>query len=93
VSAGVQRELLKQCGDRLVDPLDYAGIVQSLNYPCKLDVPADKIRAAAQALRSREGLVSALQLRFADLETEIANLQTYNPVLLKGLHDFSGRGK
>ena len=93
VSASVQRALLKQCGDRVVDPLDYAGIVHSLDYPCRLDVPADKISAAAQALRSREGLVSALQLRFPDLETDLANLQTYNPQLSLGLHEFAGRGK
>ena len=93
VSASVQRELLSQCGDRIVNPLDYNGIVHSLDYPCKLDVPADKVRAAAQALRSREGIVSALQLRFADLETTLSNLQQYNPALLQGLREFAERGK
>ena len=92
VSASVQRELLTQCGDRLVQALDYGGIVHSLDYPCALGVPTDKIRAAAQALRLREGLVSVLQLRFADLETDLVNLQQYNPQLLR-LREFSERGK
>jgi len=92
VSASVQQDLLKQCGDRFVQPLDYRGIVHSLDYPCTLDIPADKISAAAQALRSREGLVSALQLRFADIETDLSNLQQYNPQLLQ-VREFSGRGK
>lgn len=92
VSASVQQDLLKQCGDRLVQPLDYHAIVHSLDYPCTLDIPADKISVAAQALRSREGLVSALQLRFADIETDLANLQQYNPQLLR-LRKFSGVGK
>jgi len=92
VSASVQRDLLNQCGDRIVPPLDYRGIVHSLDYPCKLDIPADKIRAAAQALRSREGLVSALQLRFADVETALGNLQQDDPQLLR-LREFSETGK
>jgi hypothetical protein len=92
VSASVQQYLLKQCGDRLVQPRDYRGIVHSLDYPCTLDVPVDKISAAAQALRSREGLVSALQLRFADVETDLSNLQNLNPQLLR-LREFSEREK
>jgi hypothetical protein len=90
VSASVQDDLLKQCGDRVVPPLDYAGLVHSLDYPCKLAFPADKISATALALRSREGLVSALQLRFADVETDLANMQQYNPQLMQ-LREFSGR--
>ena len=92
VSAPVQRALLEKCGDRIVAPLDYKGIVHSLDYPCKLDAPAEKISAAAQALRSRDGLQSALQLRFADIETDLANLQTYNPQLMQ-LREYAGRGK
>jgi len=92
VSAPVQQALLQSCGDRIVPPLDYKGIVHSLDYQCKLDAPADKIAAAAQALRSRAGLESALQLRFADIETDLANLQTYNPQLMQ-LREYAGRGK
>jgi len=92
VSASVQQDLLRQCGDHLVQPLDYRSITHSLDYPCTLDLPADKVSAAAQALRSREGLIAALQLRFADVETDLSNLQQLNPQLLR-LRQFSERGK
>ena len=84
---------MSKCGDRVVLPLDYAGIVHALDYPCKLDLPSDRIHAAAEALRSREGLVAALQLRFADIGTDLLNLDQYNPSLLQDLRDVSGRGK
>lgn len=92
VPAAVQQDLLKRCGDRFVASLDYRGIVHSLDYPCTLDLPADKISAAAQVLRSREGLIPALQLRFADIETDLVNLEQFTPQLLK-LRDYSGRAK
>ena len=90
VSAGVQRALLDRCGDRLVPPLDYARIVKSLDYPCTLELPEEKVRAAAEALRSQARLVPALQLRFADIETALSNMQKYNPILLQGLHEIAG---
>jgi hypothetical protein len=91
VSAPVQEDLMNKCSDRIVLPLDYAGIVHTLDYPCKLDAPADKIHAAAEALRSREGLVSALQLRFADVGTDRVNLEQYSPMLLHNLREVAGR--
>lgn len=90
LSAQVQQELLDKCGDRIVPPLDYAGLVQSLDYPCSLDLPADKILAAAQALRSREGLEPALRLRFADVQTVLANLQLYSSAGLQKLRAMKG---
>ena len=93
VDANVQRELLRKCGDRMVLPLDYGGIVNSLDYPCTLDLPAGKVSAAAQALRSHERLTAALQLRFADVETELGNLQNYSPVLAKNLREIAESGK
>jgi hypothetical protein len=91
LSAQVQQALLARCGDRLVRPLDYAGIVQSLDYPCTLELPAATIRAAAQALRAREGFEEALRLRFADVETVLANLETYNAGLVGDLREFRSR--
>ena len=85
LSAQVQHELLEACGDHIIPPLDYAGIVHSLDYPCTLDLPAQKIRAAAQALRSREGLESALRLRFADVETVLFTLERYSVASLQNL--------
>jgi hypothetical protein len=91
LSAPVQQELMEKCGDHLVLPLDYAGIVHALDYPCKLGLPADRVHAAAEALRLREGLVPALQLRYADIGTDLVNLEQYNPMLLQDLRDVSGR--
>lgn len=93
VSKDVQHALLKQCGDRYVEPLDYDLIVKSLDYPCTLDVPAEKISAAADSLRANPELVPALQFRFADVETAIADLDFYNPNLLNNLHEIAGRSK
>jgi len=93
ISKDVQRALLKQCGDRYVEPLDYVLIVKSLDYPCRLDVPAEKISAAAESLRSHPALVSALQFRFADVETAIADLEFYSPTLLNNLREIAGREK
>ncbi len=91
LSAQVQQELLDKCGDHIVAPLDYVGIVHSLDYPCTLDLPAEKIHAAAQALRTRDGLQSTLRLRFADVQTALTNLQQYNGGLVQSLREVSGR--
>jgi len=88
--AQIQQELLEKCGDRIVEPLDYVGIVHSLDYPCTLDLPAEKISTAVQALRSQPALVPALQLRFADIGTVLANLQNYNTSLLNNLREIGG---
>ena len=91
LSAQVQQALLEKCGDRILVSLDYSGIVQSLDYPCTLGLPADRIHAAAQALRMREGFEETLRLRFADLETVLANLQAYNGGLVSDLRALRSR--
>jgi hypothetical protein len=88
LSAQVQHALLDKCGDRILAPLDYPGIVQSLDYPCTLDLPIERIRAAAQALRAREGFEETLRLRFADVETVLANLQAYGSGQVGDLREF-----
>lgn len=93
VSKDVQRALLKNCGDRSVEPLDYVLIVKSLDYACSLDVPAEKISAAANSLRAHPGFVSALQYRFADIDTAISDLEFYSPTLLNNLREIAGRSK
>jgi Family of unknown function (DUF6090) len=93
VSKDVQRALLKQCGDRFMEPLDYVLIIKSLDYACTLDVPAEKISAAAASLRAKTELVPALQFRFADVETALADLDFYNPKLNKNLRKIAGREK
>ena len=68
-------------------------IVKSLDYDCTLDVPSEKISAAANSLRSKVELVPSLQFRFADVETVIADLEFYNPKLNKNLREIAGRSK
>jgi hypothetical protein len=89
--ADLQRALLEACGDRIIEPGDYEGIDGSIDYACELDLPAQKIVAAAARLRSDPVLLSALQLRFADLETAILNLEQGTPGLLDNLRAISGR--
>ncbi|MEQ1491878.1 MAG: DUF6090 family protein [Terricaulis sp.] len=91
VPADVQRALLEHCGDKIIEPGDFEGIVGSLDYPCALGLPEAKIAAAIRRLRSNPELVSALQLRFADIETAIGNLEQGTPGLLENLRAISGR--
>lgn len=92
VPADVQRALLEHCGDKIIQPGDFEGIVGSLNYPCELGLPEEKIAAAVRRLRGDPDLVSALQLRFADIETAIGNLEQGTPGLLENLRAIAGRG-
>jgi hypothetical protein len=91
LSAPAQQALLERCGDRIVVPLDYVGIVGSLDYPCTLGLPADTVHAAAQALRKREGLEETLRLRYADVDTVLANLQLYSTSFSNDLRRFRSR--
>lgn len=85
LSAEIQHALLSACGDRFANAGDFSQIVGSIDYPCTLDVPADKIAKAAARIRKDDKLLEALQLRFADLETAITNLELGNPKLLQNL--------
>jgi hypothetical protein len=81
VPADIQHVLLAVCGDRYIEPGDFRNITGSINYDCTLDLPAEKISAAAAALRENPEFLPTLRLRFADLETWITNLETYSPEL------------
>lgn len=91
VPAAVQHALLARCGDRNVALLDYTSIVGSLDYPCTLGLPAEQMHVAAEALRSRDRFVPTLQLRFADTESALANLQLYSKDLRDDLRGIAGR--
>ena len=91
LAADVQRALLEQCGDKIIQPGDFEGIVGSLNYPCELGLPPVRIEAAARRLRGDPELIAALQLRFADIETAIGNLEQGTPGLLGNLRAIAGR--
>lgn len=93
VSADVQAALLRECGDRFVAAGDMAGIRGSLSYECELSVHDEKLAAAATWLRADEGLVAALQLRFADVETAITDLEHVNAEMVAKLRDIGGRAE
>jgi hypothetical protein len=91
VPADVQQALLEKCGDQFAPTGDYDAITGSLAYPCELGLAPDAIAAAATLLRTDAGLVEALQIRFADLETAITDLETVNAETLKSLRTIAGR--
>lgn len=91
VPADAQRALPGPCGDRLPPPGDYAGIVDSLDYPCTLDLAPDRIAAAAAVLRSDPSVLPALQLRLADVETTLINLRLNLPAMGGNLRRVAGR--
>lgn len=70
VPAEVQRELLAKCGDRGSNQTGW-----TIDYACTLDLPPDLLRRAAEALRGEPSVLAALQLRFADVETAVFNLE------------------
>lgn len=78
VSASIQEALLERCGDRFAAVLDYSSIEDSLDYPCTLDAPPEKIREAADSLKTLPRFVPALRARFADNQTALIDLQTAN---------------
>ncbi|MEO6064616.1 MAG: hypothetical protein ABIP49_02385, partial [Lysobacterales bacterium] len=90
VANDVQRALSKHCGDRTIDIGDYQGIVDNLDYPCKLDLPQQQIDEAANALRANASLVPLLRLRIADLGTRVHDLTVNNRDIVQGLQAVSG---
>ncbi|MEO6384217.1 MAG: DUF6090 family protein [Thermomonas sp.] len=90
VANDVQRALSKHCGDRTIDIGDYQGIVDNLDYPCKLDLPQQQIDEAANALRANASLVPLLRLRIADLGTRLHDLTVNNRDVVQGLQAVSG---
>ena len=85
VSSGVQEALLARCGDRVGTVLDYASIEGSIDFPCTLALPREKIREAADALKALPRFVPALRIRFADNQTALGDLQAENHASLETL--------
>lgn len=90
VSAPIQEALLVRCGDRVETELDYASIKGQLEFPCTLELPPEKIHAAANALKALPRFVTALQVRFADNQTALHDLQQVNLSVLKNLRAIRG---
>ena len=85
----VQRALTRDCGDKYAGPGDFSSIAGTLDYPCKLDLPADVVAATAATLRSNRELLPFLRLRIADLETRIFDLRSNNKAVMESLQAIS----
>jgi hypothetical protein len=81
----VQDALEQACGDHLVLPGDYAGIPTTLEYPCRIELPAADITATAAALRASPELFALLNLRIMNIGTNVANLTFYQQSLRASL--------
>lgn len=76
----VHRALGEACGDLEIPLGEYDRLPQVLSYSCELDLPADEIEAAAQALMTNPEFAPTLRLRLATLETELADLRENSEV-------------
>ncbi len=73
----VQQALAEKCGDQIVPVGDYAGIANVLDYPCSTGLPADVIAASDESLRKDPHVLPSLQLRIADIESDLGNMTVY----------------
>lgn len=85
----VQQAITDACGDRPVPVGDYAAIQNSLDYPCKVDLPPATLAAAAQVLRSNPALRRSLRLRVADIRTRLGDLTVNNKDMLDALRSLA----
>jgi hypothetical protein len=90
VSNDVQKALFENCSDGFAKVLDYTSITELLNHSCSLGLPADKITAAANALRAQDKMLESAQLRFAEVTTTIRNLEN-RPIIVKAFQEITGR--
>jgi len=81
----VQRALNRNCGDRFVQPGDYEGLDDLIDYPCSTGLPEAVIDASVLALRANSTLVPLLRLRIADIETRLVDLTGNNRDIMQGL--------
>jgi len=85
VPNAVQRVIAKNCGDRFQKVGDYAGIANTLDYPCRTDLDESMIRSAASNLRANANVLPLLRLRIADIETRLTDLTDNNREIVEGL--------
>ena len=81
----VQRALATTCGDRNIVVGDYAGIDDSIDYPCSSGLSANVIKAAVAILREDPEAVRLLRVRVADVDTSLSNLTLYQAQMRDGL--------
>jgi hypothetical protein len=73
----VQLALADKCGDHVVPVGDYQGIAHVLDYPCATGLSPAAIEAADAVLKQNPRIVPLLQLRIADIGTDLGNLTVY----------------
>ncbi|MDE1885981.1 MAG: hypothetical protein KGI64_04130 [Xanthomonadaceae bacterium] len=73
----VQLVLADKCGDRVVPVGNYSAIAQVLDYPCATGLSPAAIEAADATLKKNPRIVPLLQLRIADIGTDLGNLEVY----------------
>lgn len=78
VPTEVQRALGKHCGDKYIAAGDYTNYDKVLEYPCSIELPAETIDAAVEALRTDPQTLRLLRLRIADLDTRLVDLTGNN---------------
>ena len=75
----------KRCADKYIEDYDYEGIVNSLDYPCKLDIEKDEIERYVDVLREDTELLGLLRLQYSNIQTGVANLTFYFPAVRNSL--------
>ncbi|MGH8213788.1 MAG: DUF6090 family protein [Rhodanobacteraceae bacterium] len=73
----VQQVLAEKCGDHIVPVGNYKAIARVLDYPCSTGLAPSVIAASDDALRKDPRLLALLQLRIADIETDLGNMTVY----------------
>ena len=73
----VQLALADKCGDRVVPVGDYSGIAGAIDYSCATGLSPAAIEAADAVLKKDPRIVPLLQLRIADIGTDLGNLTVY----------------
>lgn len=81
VPVSVQRSLSEACGDQTKPMGDFDRLNGILDYPCEPELSPRATDDAVEALRMNRGLVPALRLRIATLETGLADLEEYNDIV------------
>ncbi|MCC7097394.1 MAG: hypothetical protein IT472_09480 [Thermomonas sp.] len=79
----VQQVIAASCGDRELLLGDYARIRGMLDYPCTTTLDPASIAASAAILRGDPRILAMLQLRIAELSTDIDGLTGYLSVFIR----------
>jgi hypothetical protein len=73
----VQLALADKCGDHVVPVGNYEDIAHVLDYPCVTELSPAAIEAADAILKKNPRIVPLLQLRIADIGTDLGNFTVY----------------